>query len=244
MRHASGVLAGQTLPVLLRNLTIVGLLTATLLWSLQPGPSFEPAGKPHSSSSDSQAPGSNPNLTVTLVVARLRKDDTSWLARELPGFSTAIYTLDDDDAAAAGPLAVPANKGHEVMAYLTYIITHYRTLPALSIFVHAHQHAWHNAELLDRDMATMLRGVRQPALRVGARLPRVAGPAVGPGDRVQERGEGGAGVVARAAPCGSAAGRVGAAVLCAVCRLEGAHPRGAVGGVGAVSGVGGGDELE
>ena len=163
MQHASGVLAGQTLPVLLRNLAIVGLLIVALLWSLQPGPSFEPAGKPHdssSSSSDSQAPGSNPNLTVTLVVARLRKDDTSWLARELPGFSTAIYTLDDDDAAAAGPLTVPANKGHEVMAYLTYIITHYRALPAVSIFVHAHQHAWHNAELLDRDMATMLRRLR------------------------------------------------------------------------------------
>ena len=163
MRHASSVLAGQTLRVLLRNLAIVGLLTAALLWSLQPGPSFEPAGKPHgssSSSSDSQAPGSNPNLTVTLVVARLRKDDTSWLARELPGFSTAIYTLDDNDTAAAGPLAVPANKGHEVMAYLTYIITHYRALPALSIFLHAHQHAWHNAEPLGRDMATMLRRLR------------------------------------------------------------------------------------
>ena len=72
----------------------------------------------------------------------------------------------------------------------------------------------------------------------------MAGPAVGPGDRVQEGGEGGAGVVARAAPCGSAAGGVGAAVLCAVCGLEGAYPRGAVGGVGAVSRVGGGDELE
>lgn len=160
MRHASGVLRGKTPPVLLRNLAIVGLLIVALFWSFQPGPSFEPASKPHhSSNSDSQAPGSNPNLTVTLVVARLRKDDTSWLARELPGFSTAIYTL-DDDAAAAGPLAVPANKGHEVMAYLTYIITHYRALPALSIFVHAHQHAWHNAELLDRDMATMLRRLR------------------------------------------------------------------------------------
>jgi hypothetical protein len=51
---------------------------------------------------------------------------------------------------------VPANKGHEAMGYLTYIIDHYTSLPDIVIFTHAGQLAWHNNELLDGDLAKML----------------------------------------------------------------------------------------
>ena len=45
-------------------------------------------------------------------------------------------------------LTTPVNKGHEAMAYLTYIIDHYNTsLPSVMAFIHAHRQgflrAWH-----------------------------------------------------------------------------------------------------
>ena len=58
----------------------------------------------------------------------------------------AIYTVDDPTAA----LHTPSNKGHEAMAYLTYIIEHYASLPSILAFIHPHRggylsywHAWH-----------------------------------------------------------------------------------------------------
>src|SRR5271154_6868759 len=39
---------------------------------------------------------------------------------------------------------VPQIKGHEVMAYLTYIIDHYDHLPAFTAFVHANRTAVHD----------------------------------------------------------------------------------------------------
>jgi hypothetical protein len=52
---------------------------------------------------------------VTLVVASQKKDDTSWLNQSFPTWDKAVYVTDDPDA----PLAVPANKGREGIAYLT-----------------------------------------------------------------------------------------------------------------------------
>jgi hypothetical protein len=52
--------------------------------------------------------------TRTLVLASLRKEDTSWVERELadePGLKRAVYVVDDESA----PFHVPMNKGHEVM---------------------------------------------------------------------------------------------------------------------------------
>ena len=56
-------------------------------------------------------------------------------------------------------LAVPKNKGHEAMAYLTYIIDHYDSLPGILLFLHAHRDgyyaAWHtDAPLHDNVLAT------------------------------------------------------------------------------------------
>jgi hypothetical protein len=94
------------------------------------------------------------NYTRVLVMGRLASEDVSWVARELPDLETQIYTVDARDEAEKG---VPANKGHEAMAYLTYIIDHYDRLPDVVLFFHPHRAAWHNNILLDIDTATTIK---------------------------------------------------------------------------------------
>ncbi|KAI9893920.1 MAG: hypothetical protein M1814_005473, partial [Vezdaea aestivalis] len=81
-------------------------------------------------------------------------EDTAWVAKELPEWDRAIYAVDNRTAA----LTVPKNKGRESMAYLTYVIDRYDSLPEYSIFLHAHQKGypkvWHNdAEQYDNVQA-------------------------------------------------------------------------------------------
>jgi hypothetical protein len=82
-------------------------------------------------------------------MARLSKEDITWVHEELTGFNLSIYTVDDPTSA----LKVPANKGHEAMAYLTYIIDNYANLPDVVLFFHPHRVTWHNNVLLDIDSA-------------------------------------------------------------------------------------------
>lgn len=107
------------------------------------------------------------SYTRTLVVAKLKEEDTHWVDDLLsndPSLTGAVYTVDDASAA----LTVPANKGHEVMVYLTYIIDHYASLPDVSIFMHAHQFTWHNNDFLNSDSAIAVRRLRsQHVLRNG-----------------------------------------------------------------------------
>lgn len=88
----------------------------------------------------------------TLVVARTSWEDVSWIEQELPQVDTAIYTVNDPFA----NLTVPANKGHEAMVYLTYIINNYDALPDVVLFFHAHRKGWHNNEFLDKDAVEMI----------------------------------------------------------------------------------------
>lgn len=87
------------------------------------------------------------NYTKTIVMARLKSDDVSWVYNELHGFDHAIYTVDDNEA----EHKVPQNKGRETMAYLTYIIDHYDNLPDTVLFFHPHKSTWHNNVLLELD---------------------------------------------------------------------------------------------
>lgn len=50
-----------------------------------------------------------------LVVASMKKDDTSWFAEYFPDWSRSIYVVDDKHAS----LTVARNKGRESMVYLT-----------------------------------------------------------------------------------------------------------------------------
>lgn len=83
------------------------------------------------------------NYTRILVMGRLSTEDISWVSKELPGLPTKIYTVDSSNS------GLPANKGHEAMVYLTYIIDHYDSLPDVVLFFHPHKVTWHNNVLLD-----------------------------------------------------------------------------------------------
>lgn len=96
---------------------------------------------------------SNSRYTHVVVVPRLKQDNISWIADELPEINTAIYVVDDSTA----PLHPPRNKGHEVMIYMTYVIDHYYDLPDIIVFMHAHRWTHHNIDLLGHDAAEMLR---------------------------------------------------------------------------------------
>ncbi|KAF4554762.1 Hypothetical protein D9617_3g018300 [Elsinoe fawcettii] len=74
-----------------------------------------------------------------IVVGKLATEDTSWIARDLPDWQSAIYVVDDESA----PLHTSQNKGHEGNAYLTYIIENYSTLPSVIVFTHSHHDSWH-----------------------------------------------------------------------------------------------------
>lgn len=56
-------------------------------------------------------------------------------------------------------LTTPVNKGHESMAYLTYIVDHYYALPATIAFLHSHRsgflQAWHVDAPLHDNVAAM-----------------------------------------------------------------------------------------
>lgn len=104
-----------------------------------------------------KTPGSN--YTRTLVIARMKEENTSWIEEKLGNMlrptglmDTAIYVMDDPEA----PLHPPLNKGHEAMAYLSYIVEHYESLADISIFMHSHRFGWHNNELQNLDAVWMI----------------------------------------------------------------------------------------
>ncbi|KAL8738934.1 MAG: hypothetical protein Q9181_000346 [Wetmoreana brouardii] len=60
----------------------------------------------------------------------------------------AIYTVNPSSSTLSNTtLTTPLNKGHEAMAYLTYIIDNYSSLPSTIAFLHPHNSgflsAWH-----------------------------------------------------------------------------------------------------
>ncbi|RMZ85159.1 hypothetical protein DV738_g201, partial [Chaetothyriales sp. CBS 135597] len=92
--------------------------------------------------------------TKSLVIAKTLEENVDWVLDEsLDGLRRMVYVVDDPSA----PLTVPKNKGHEVMVYLTYIIDNYYDLTDISIFMHAHQFAWHDNDLLNNDGLEMVR---------------------------------------------------------------------------------------
>lgn len=99
-----------------------------------------------------EKPPQEHTYTQTLVVARTKKEDTKWVSTNLPTLKSYVYTADDPTAA----LHPPTNKGHETMVYLTYIIDHYHNLTDITIFTHASRTTWHNNDLLDFDLVSMI----------------------------------------------------------------------------------------
>lgn len=102
------------------------------------------------SSSSSKVHGICPGLRASskpaLVVARVQDDgDVQWLQKLSHKYHLCIYDSDAPPDAVSKHLRVPANRGHEAMAYLTFIIDNYHDIPAAgAVFVHGSRFSWHN----------------------------------------------------------------------------------------------------
>jgi len=94
-----------------------------------------------------------------LVVARMSKDDASWLDSLSKKYHVCIYTADAVTSKGSKQPQVPANRGHEAMTYLTFIIDNYASIPAAGVvFVHGDRFSWHNdhPEYDNADLLTTL----------------------------------------------------------------------------------------
>ena len=104
-------------------------------------------------------PGLSQSSKPALVVARVAADGPSdWLT--VPSiknkYHLCVYTADSSVDSASDHVQVPANRGHEAMAYLTFIIDNYAHLPAAgAVFVHGSRYAWHN-DHVDYDNTALL----------------------------------------------------------------------------------------
>ncbi|PYH40838.1 DUF3431 domain-containing protein [Aspergillus saccharolyticus JOP 1030-1] len=96
-----------------------------------------------------EARGICPGLATTdkpaLVVSRVSDDEAAWLQALREQYHLCIYTADAPLDPQSTQLQVPANRGHEAMGYLTFLIDNYHELPAAGmVFVHGSRWAWHN----------------------------------------------------------------------------------------------------
>lgn len=83
-------------------------------------------------------PGLAGNSKPALIVSRVAADgDPNWLDPLSKKYHLCMYTVDAHVDKYSNNLQVPANKGHEAMAYLTFIIDNYDYVPAAGAdFVH------------------------------------------------------------------------------------------------------------
>ncbi|KAF3930718.1 hypothetical protein ABW19_dt0209213 [Dactylella cylindrospora] len=91
------------------------------------------------------------DTTKTVIIGRIKKDNTNWVKEQLPDWRPAIYAVDDPESQEY--LHTPINKGKESMPYLTYIIDYYDDLSDINVFLHSHAdgypRAWHNEPIND-----------------------------------------------------------------------------------------------
>ncbi|KAI4144286.1 MAG: hypothetical protein L6R39_004249 [Caloplaca ligustica] len=107
-----------------------------------------------------------------VIMAKVESEDTQWVPNYLPNWQRAIYTVNpsslDNSNSNSTALTTPLNKGHESMAYLTYIIDHYHALPSTLVFIHPHRRgfseAWHTDTPL-HDNVDALRSLRIPYIQ-------------------------------------------------------------------------------
>ena len=105
--------------------------------------------KPSSATSPSPrgiCPGLSETSKPALVVARVSTDgDSKWLDSLADLYHICVYTADAPADSTSTYLQVPANRGHEAMAYLTFLIDNYEDVPTKGVvFVHGSRWAWHN----------------------------------------------------------------------------------------------------
>jgi hypothetical protein len=117
-----------------------------------------------------EARGSYPGLSDSskpaLVLGRVETDgNPTWLDALRQKYHLCVYTNDAPLDRTSAYLQVPANRGHEAMAYLTFLIDNYNHIPAAgAVFVPGSRWAWHN-DALDYDNRKLL-----AALNISAAL--------------------------------------------------------------------------
>ncbi|TKA73540.1 hypothetical protein B0A49_07712 [Cryomyces minteri] len=87
-----------------------------------------------------------------IVLARLERENVDWVEELLPRWQHAVYTVDPPTNISTNTLVTPVNKGHESMAYLTYIIDNFHSLPTTIAFLHSHHSGFFNAWHTDAPM--------------------------------------------------------------------------------------------
>lgn len=90
-------------------------------------------------------------LTTNLVIASLKKDDTSWTARLedlIPNLRIIRY-VSDDPTARYHPAAA---KAREALMYFTYLQDFYHDLADVNIFIHADETSWHMDSALRKSL--------------------------------------------------------------------------------------------
>lgn len=111
-----------------------------------------------------EARGVCPGLAGTtkpaLIVSHVSTDgDPSWLEPLRTQYHVCMYQVDAPADKTSKLLQVPANRGHEAMAYLTFLIDNYAEIPSAgAVFVHGSRWAWHN-DIPDYDNAALLRSL-------------------------------------------------------------------------------------
>jgi hypothetical protein len=100
-------------------------------------------------------------------VASVKKDsDLKWLS-EVKDSMWKLHRYNFDDPNPPANVWIPKNKGHEAMAYLSYIITNYDALANYSIFIHGHRHSWHQ----EGDMVALINDLQIPAFERDSYVP-------------------------------------------------------------------------
>ncbi len=93
-------------------------------------------------------PGLAGSSKPALVVSRVAADgEQIWLDALAKLYHLCVYTVDAPTDKKSKHLQVPANRGHEAMTYLTFMIDNYDHIPAAgAVFIHGARFQWHNDE--------------------------------------------------------------------------------------------------
>ncbi|KAI5239701.1 hypothetical protein E4T43_06643 [Aureobasidium subglaciale] len=102
-------------------------------------------------------PGLDESSKPALVVSYVAADgDTAWLERLSSKYNLCIYNVDAPADSSVRNLRVPANRGHESITYLTFLIDNYDSIPqAGAVFVHGNRFQWHNDDPLYDNAASL-----------------------------------------------------------------------------------------
>jgi hypothetical protein len=132
----------SALSLVIYPLVFAGLLTFAAKLLLGRRSSLPTPPPPLTASSEGHVRHQPGVISKALVVASTPREDTAWLSDISPSLNWTIHHYRLDGPLSPG-LSVPPSKVSEAMAYLTYIIDNYDTLPDVIFFRHGDSRPWH-----------------------------------------------------------------------------------------------------